>query len=202
MIKESLRRTAMADTPSPGSGPTCAEREPVLGGRLRGMRQRREWTLQELSARSGLSVGMLSQIEPGVSSPSIRSLQRLAEIFAVPIGWFFSDPGPAPQGAAWVLRRAQRRVLGLSAKGITKELLSPEGDGKIELMLITIETGGSSGEAPHQHAGEDAGTVLEGVLDLEVDGVAGFLQAGDSFRFLSTLPHRFGNRGPLRCVVL
>ena len=191
-------RLKMADMPAAGAAPT----ESVLGGRLRGMRQRREWTLQELSARSGLSVGMLSQIERGVSSPSIRSLQKLADIFAVPIGWFFSDPGAAPQGPAWVLRRAQRRVLDLSAKGITKELLSPDGDGRIELMLITIEAGGTSGEAPYQHAGEDAGTVVEGVLELEVEGTVILLQAGDSFRFLSTFPHRFGNRGPLRCVVL
>jgi transcriptional regulator with XRE-family HTH domain len=202
MTEESLRTTAMPDTPLPSPAAAAPERESVLGQRLRGMRQRREWTLQEVSARSGLSVGMLSQIERGVSAPSIRSLQKLAEIFGVPIGWFFSDPGAAPQGPAWVQRRAQRRVLDLSAKGITKELLSPEGDGKIELMLITVEAGGSSGEAPYQHAGEDAGTVLEGVLELEVDGVASRLQAGDSFRFLSTLPHRFANPGPLRCVVL
>ena len=174
----------------------------LLGQRMRGMRQRRQWTLQELSARSGLSVGMLSQIERGLSSPSIRSLQKLSEIFSVPIGWFFSEATAAPQGPAWIQRRAQRRVLDLSAKGITKELLAPDGDGTIELMLITVEPGGSSGEAPYQHAGEDAGTVIEGVLQLEVDGVSGLLQAGDSFRFLSTLPHRFGNPGPLRCVVV
>ena len=189
----------MPDTPV--SGDTAAAR-PVLGQRMRSMRQRREWTLQQLSARSGLSVGMLSQIERGLSSPSIRSLQKLANIFAVPIGWFFSEAGAAPSGPAWVQRRPQRRVLDLSAKGIVKELLSPEGEGKIELILITVEPGGSSGAAPYQHAGEDAGTVLEGALDLEVDGASALLQAGDSFRFASTLLHRFGNSGPVRCVIL
>ena len=93
-------------------------------------------------------------------------------------------------------------MLDLSAKGNVKELLNPDGDGTIELMRITAERGGSSGEAPYQHAGEDAGTVLEGVLELEVDGVLGRLQAGDSFRFPATLPHRFSNPGPLRCVVI
>jgi transcriptional regulator with XRE-family HTH domain len=183
-------------------GETAAPESPVLGQRMRGMRQRRQWTLQDLSARCGLSVGMLSQIERGVSSPSIRSLQKLAEIFSVPVGWFFSEATAPQQGPAWIQRRAQRRVLDLSAKGITKELLVPDGDGTLELMLITVEPGGSSGEAPYQHAGEDAGTVLEGVLELEVDGVAGRLQAGDSFRFPATQPHRFSNPGPLRCVVV
>lgn len=173
-----------------------------VGERLRGMRQRREWTLQDLSARSGLSVSMLSQVERDLASPSIRSLQRLAEIFAVPVGWFFSEAGPAAPGPSWIQRRPQRRVLDLPAKGITKEMLSPEGDGRLQLMLITVEPGGNSGDAPYAHAGEDAGTVLEGVLQLEVDGEPGVLSPGDSFRFASTLPHRFANAGPVRCVVL
>jgi transcriptional regulator with XRE-family HTH domain len=175
---------------------------PGLGQRLRGTRQRRGWTLQELAASSGLSVGMLSQIERGVSSPSIRSLQRLADSFGVPVGWFFGAAGPAQPGPDWIQRQAQRRVLDLPGKGITKELLSPEGDGRLQLMRITIAPGGSSGEVPYRHAGEDAGTVLEGVLLLEVDGMPGQLEAGDSFRFLSTLPHRFANPGTVRCVTL
>jgi transcriptional regulator with XRE-family HTH domain len=161
--------------------------------------------LAELSTRCGLSLGMLSQVERGVSSPSIRSLQRLAGIFGVPVGWFFSDPQARATGPAWVLRRAQRRVLDLSAKGITKELLTPEegsSEGSIELMLITVEPGGSSGEAPYSHAGEDSGTVLEGMLELEVNGEQCLLHAGDSFRFASVLPHRFANGGTLRCVVI
>ncbi len=184
------------------SVPDMAPGGTLLGQRMRGMRQRRNWTLQEMSTRSGLSIGMLSQIERGLSSPSIRSLQKLAEIFAVPIGWFFSESQGASQGPAWIQRRAQCRILDLSAKGITKELLSPDGDGAIELMRITIEPGGSSGEAPYQHLGEDAGTVIEGVLELEVNGVIALVQTGDSFRFPSCEPHRFGNPGPMRCVVI
>lgn len=181
---------------------TLADMHAGIGGRLRTMRLRREWTLQELSARSGLSVSMLSQVERDIASPSIRSLQRLAETFAVPVGWFFSEAGPALPGPAWIQRRPQRRTLELPAKGITKEMLSPEGDGRIQLMLITIEARGNSGELAYSHAGEDAGTVLEGVLELEVDGDQGLLSPGDSFRFASTLPHRFANAGTARCVVL
>jgi transcriptional regulator with XRE-family HTH domain len=190
----------------PGAQPAAeAERPDIasgLGQRLRSTRQRRNWTLQELAARSGLSVGMLSQVERGLSSPSIRSLQRLADSFGVPVGWFFGAAGPAQPGPGWIQRQPQRRVLDLPGKGITKELLSPEGNGQLQLMRITIAPGGSSGEVPYRHAGEDAGTVLEGVLMLEVDGVQGQLEAGDSFRFLSTLPHRFANPAAMRCVTL
>ena len=173
-----------------------------VGQRLRAMRLRRKWTLQELSSRSNLSIRMLSQVERDLASPSIRSLQRLAETFAVPIGWFFSEAGAAPPGPSWIQRRAQRPVLDLPAKGISKEMLSSDSTGRLQLMLITIEPGGSSGEAAYSHAGEDAGTVLEGVLQLEVDGEPGVLSPGDSFQFPSTLPHRFSNSGAIRCMVL
>ncbi len=192
-----LRRAAAAP---PGAEPTA--RPPGIGEQIRSMRQRRDWTLQDLSDGCGISVSMLSQIERNLASPSIRSLQRLAEIFGVPIGWFFSEPSPTADELPWIQRRAQRRVLDLPAKGIVKEMLSPEGDGRLQLMLITVAPDGSSGESPYTHAGEDAGTVLAGTLRLAVDGVEGLLNAGDSFRFASTLPHSFSNPGADKCVVL
>ncbi|MBN9264857.1 XRE family transcriptional regulator [Hyphomicrobium sp. CS1BSMeth3] len=176
---------------------------PEVGQRLRLMRQRRKWTLSDLSERTNTSVGMLSQIERGLSSPSIRTLQRLADTFAVPIGWFFSDsPTPPPNTPSWLLRPASRRVLSLAGQGITKELLSPPGEGALELLIITIQPGGSTGQAPYTHAGEDAGTILEGTLKLEVAGESALLQPGDAFRFASTLPHRFENPGTVPCVAL
>jgi transcriptional regulator with XRE-family HTH domain len=181
-----------------------ARQEPLdsLGFRLRDIRRRRSLTLQELSQASGVSVGMLSQIERGLSSPSIRTLQRVSEALEVPIGWFFSTARDTADGPAWVLRRTARQVLALGGQGVTKELLSPPGIGAIELLLVTVEPGGSSGTAPYTHAGEDAGLVLEGTLRLEVAGEPCALGAGDSFRFVSTLPHRFENPGPVRAVVL
>lgn len=144
---------------------------------------------------------MLSQIERGLSSPSIRTLQSVAAALEVPIGWFFSPPQVSTDCPAWVLRRPARRVLSFGSHGVVKELISP-GVGAIDLLIVTIEPGGSSGGPAYTHQGEDAGTVLEGQLRLEVDGEACVLSVGDAFRFKSTLPHRFDNPGPLRSVVL
>lgn len=183
--------------PAEDSGPLAD-----MGRRLRDLRRRRALTLQALSDESGVSIGMLSQMERGVSTPSIRTLQRVAEALKVPINWFFSD-GTSPTGAPpWVLRRSHRRTLSLGTNGVTKELLAPAGDGAIELLYVTIEPGGSSGPSPYSHVGEDAGMVIEGSMRLEVNGETCLLGAGDAFRFKSTLPHRFENPGEARAVVL
>src|SRR3712207_1036147 len=102
-------------------------------------------SLQDLSKASGVSVGMLSQIERGVASPSLRSLLRVAEALEVPVGWLFDPPRTVGAGPAWVLRRPHRRSLAFGEEGITKELLAPPGEGAIELLLVTVQPGGSSG---------------------------------------------------------
>lgn len=197
-----LDDAAASSTGAPESAGLAGRDAPRLGERLRSLRRRRGLTLVELSKASGVSVGMLSQIERDLSSPSIRTLQRLSVGLGVPIGWFFSSAPKDPEAVPWILRRAARRVLALNQNGVTKELLAPPGDGAIELLLVTIEPGGSSGEAAYSHVGEDAGLVLEGSLRIEVDGQWQTLGAGDAFRFPSQKPHRFDNPGSVRTVVL
>ncbi len=157
-------------------------------------------TLRTLSDLAGVSIGMLSQVERGITAPSVRSLVRVAEALEVPVGWLFDPPRVVGEGPAWVLRRPHRRSLTLGGEGITKELLAPPGDGMIELLLVTVQPSGSSGPTSYTHAGEDAGVVLEGVMWLEVDGEIATLEAGDAFRFESARPHRFGNSGPGRAL--
>lgn len=173
-----------------------------VGSALRRLRRQRRITLRALSDLAGVSIGMLSQVERGVAAPSVRSLVRVADALEVPVGWLFDPPRVVGGGPAWVLRRPHRRSLSLGGEGITKELLAPPGDGAIELLLVTVQAGGSSGPAAYTHAGEDAGVVLEGVLWLEVDGEIATLEAGDAFRFESTRPHRFGASGLGRALVI
>jgi quercetin dioxygenase-like cupin family protein len=81
-----------------------------------------------------------------------------------------------------VVRANARRALGPSEQGLEEELLSPALGGSFEMRRRTFAPGSSSCE----HAGretEEAGYVLAGMIDLEVDGVWHTLQAGDSFRF-------------------
>ena len=68
-------------------------------------------------------------------------------------------------------------------------------DGRLELLLSTLEPGASSGEEPYSHEGEEAGLILEGTLELWIDDEHHLLAQGDSFAFASTRPHRYRNPG-------
>lgn len=196
-----------ADVPAdadPPAGTSVDEENLWLGQRIRSIRKERDLSIQALADRSGLSTGMLSQIERGLSTPSVKSLRLLAAALGVPISWFFTAPGPetAPP-SPHVVRRESRRVLKLAAIGVRKELLTPAAPGTVEVYDITLQPGCGSGAESYSHPGsEKAGLVLEGSLRLWIEDEPTILATGDSFRFASRLAHRFDNCGrePARVI--
>jgi transcriptional regulator with XRE-family HTH domain len=174
-----------------------------LGRQMRQIRKARQLSLQNVAEKAGLSVGLVSQIERGLTSPSIRSLRVLSQALNVPVSWFFqnaeSDSG---DGRGILVRPENRRFLNLRHKGIVKEILSPGLTENIEMMIVHVDPGGSSGEDYYSHQGEECGLVLAGQLELWVEETRLQLAEGDSFTFESHRPHRFSNPGQTPSKVL
>jgi transcriptional regulator with XRE-family HTH domain len=167
----------------------------AVGKRLRDLRRKAALSLEAVASRSDLSVGFLSQVERGLSSPSLRVLATLADVLGVGIAALFGDQASSTSASAGVIiRSAERAELKLWRSGISKQLLNPTGaDSKLNLFLVHMEPGGSTGDELYTHDGEEAGLVLEGEMTLTVDDETWRLKTGDSFRFASRRPHRFGN---------
>jgi transcriptional regulator with XRE-family HTH domain len=172
------------------------------GRELRELRRAKSKTLAELALASGLSVGHLSQIERGVSQPSVKALQSLARALGVTASWFFKPSGPAVEAERdYIVRRGRRRRLSF-AQGVTDELLSPNLSRGIELLTCTLPPGAESGAEPYAHRGEESGVVIQGKLELWVGERYFILGEGDSFAFASDEPHRARNPGRTDTVVI
>jgi transcriptional regulator with XRE-family HTH domain len=167
----------------------------AVGQRLRDLRRGRKLSLEAIAARTDLSIGFLSQIERGLSSPSLRVLATIADVLGVGIAGLFGAKETAAAGSDAIITREQQRAeLNLWRTGISKQLLSPSGsEGRLNLFLVHLEPGGSTGDELYTHDGEEAGLVLEGEMKLTVDAESWTLKQGDSFRFASRRPHRFSN---------
>jgi transcriptional regulator with XRE-family HTH domain len=164
----------------------------AVGGRLRALRRERGLPLKAVAEGTGLSIGFLSQVERGLSSPSLRVLTQIADLFGVGLSALFG--AESPEAAGFVTRAGERAELTLWRSGITKQLLTrPDGDGALSLFLMRLSPGASTGDEMVTHDGEEAGLVLEGRLSLTVEAVTHDLAPGDSFRFASRRPHRYGN---------
>ncbi|HWL70980.1 MAG TPA: cupin domain-containing protein [Geminicoccus sp.] len=165
-----------------------------VGPRLRGLRKARGMSLVALSRQADLSIGMLSQVERGLSNPSLASLSRIAQALGVAaVDLFDARPEPVAAETPLVQRAEKRPELLFEQFGMSKQIISPVRSHRLELILLTLEPGGRSSDGPYTHDGEEGGLVLEGALELEVAGRVHALRAGDSFQFQSSLPHCFRN---------
>jgi transcriptional regulator with XRE-family HTH domain len=187
-----LRPLAEAVPPQGGADESVPRK---IGQEIRGLRKARNLTLAELAEASGLSVGYLSLLERDLATPSIKALHSVSRALGQTISWFFAADAVPENERDLVVRRSRRRRLEYSA-GIVDELLSPNLAGTLELLSSRFPPGASSGDEPYTHAGEEAGIVIRGRLEMWVDGKHLMLSAGDSFGFASSLPHRYRNPGP------
>ena len=183
-------RSAPKDAPTTEADDAVDQR---LGETVRLLRQRAGLSIQDVANKTGLSNGMISQLERARAMPSIRTLRLLSIALEVPISYFFETSDPAADVQRYIVRKNNRRLLRLTASGVVKEALTPEGTGQLELYELTLNPGASSGTDFLQHTGEKAGYILSGSLRLWLDNQAHVLEAGDSFRFPSIVPHMFDN---------
>jgi quercetin dioxygenase-like cupin family protein len=101
-----------------------------------------------------------------------------------------------------VLRKRHRRSLDFHGSGVHEEILSPTLSGQLLLVETTFAPGASTGDRDRERRGEESGLVLQGTLELHVEGRKLLLDAGDSFAFTRKGPHRCHNPGQEPCVVL
>lgn len=168
-----------------------------VGTRVRLLRKNQTLTLEELSQRSGVSTGLLSQIERGKGNPSFNALVRIAHGLSTPIAQLLHhDREHSP-----VVRRDQRRSLDLHTNGNEEiqaihELLTPGLDQLVEAVWIEAPPGYTTEGQAFTHAGEEFGIVLSGTHEVHVGDVCYVLEAGDSISYSSTIPHWYRNPGP------
>lgn len=172
----------------------------LLAHDLRALRKSRGLTLAEIALKLGRSVGWVSQVERGLSVPSIGDLRAFADLFGVPVSLFFAHEAPSDAERGVIVRSGRRRTLGTSDSGLVEELLSPDLGGSFE-MLRSIFAPGAALREPALRPTEEAGYVVSGRFDIEIDGTWHSLAEGDSFRF-DHKPFRWRNPGSVPAVVI
>lgn len=158
----------------------------ALGRHVRELRQTQGRTLASLAEQIEISPSALSQIERGKSEPSLGTLWRLGQALKASLFDFFSSGDAADVE----ITRAGERTL-VEFERFRYEAIAVSPRRTIDLFLLRLEPGDGAVREVVGHAGEEAGLVLEGELDVLVAGVAHRLGPGDGIWFLSTQPHTF-----------
>ncbi|MGR3679401.1 MAG: helix-turn-helix domain-containing protein [Paracoccaceae bacterium] len=174
--------------------------EVAIGREVRAFRKQQSTTVAELAQTTGLSIGMLSKIENGNTSPSLTTLQLLADALSVPLTSFFRQ-----------FEERREAVLTKSGQGVELERegtranhqynllghIGANGSGVIvEPYLITL-TAESDVFPTFQHGGIETIYMLEGAVDYRHGDKVYPLEPGDTLFFDADAPH-----GPEKLVRL
>lgn len=164
--------------------------EIAIGSHLRAMRQSIGVTLADLAKAASISVGMLSKIENGQTSPSLATLQSLASSLNVPISAFFArfdEKHEATFVKAGQGKPIERRG---SSKGHRYALLghSLTGPIRVEPCLVTLDAG-SEPYPIFQHPGAEFIYMVEGEMTYRNGDDAHVMTAGDSLFFNAEALH-------------
>lgn len=166
--------------------------EVAIGRQVRAFRLQQALTGAELAAQAGLSVGMLSKIENGHTSPSLTTLQTLSHALSVPLTAFFRG---FEQSRAAVHVKAGEGVEAERAgtrAGHQYNLLGHIGANSsgviVEPYLITLSE--ESDIFPtFQHEGMEFLYFLEGAVDYRHGDRVFRMEPGDSLFFDADAPH-------------
>ncbi|HET9316204.1 MAG TPA: helix-turn-helix domain-containing protein [Vicinamibacteria bacterium] len=176
-------------------------RQHAVGEMVRRLREGRGLSLRGLGAVTDFSASFLSQLENGQVSPSISSMERIANALGVSLGEFFSSLGSNEGGV--VVRAFERTQLQSQWSQATLEALSPMNRGRlIEPLLITLEPGGRSGKHPTAQPREEFAFVLAGAVQLTLGPDTYCLNEGDAATLLRGELRRWSNVGSVPARIL
>lgn len=161
-----------------------------VGDRLRVLREQKGLSQQALAAASNLSPNALSQIERGGVSPSVSTLNQLANALGMPITAFF---GESLQPQRIVFIKADQRTRIPFSRGLMEGLGGEQFAGEVNAFYLTLETGGNSGVHPVTHKGYEFIFCLRGSLEYTVEQSVYRLEDGDSLLFAADMEHRWRN---------
>ena len=190
----SLPKTKPAFNQDPHRVRELTERtlEAAIGRVVRSLRHQQEMTVAGLAAATGLSIGMLSKIENGATSPSLATLQLLSHALSTPITTFFR--GFEERREAQFVKAGEHLEIerrGTRA-GHQYHLLGHIGSNNsgvvVEPYLITL-TEESDVFPAFQHDGMEMLYMLEGEVSYRHGDKHFVLQPGDSLLFDADAPH-------------
>ncbi len=163
-----------------------------LGGALRRRRKELGLTMQQVADHAGLSVGFISQVERGLTAPSLSSLVSLSEALDTHISRFLDQP----DGSERVTRQTSRTAYSIEGpeeeSAARYERVSSHFDGSQLHSVVVHEPPGHRSE-PISHRGEEMFFILAGELTVEIEGKAYLLRVGDSIHFDSRRVHSSWN---------
>ncbi len=163
-----------------------------VGKKIKDLRTSNSMTLKDLSEKTGFSIGFLSQLERGLTTIAIDSLEKIAEVLSVDVTYFFSVPKDKKE---IVLKSYEKEVCQVINNNIIYNLTNHTHKREMLPRFIEILPMDEVEDVDvYSHHGEEFVYVLEGILSLVVNDTEYQLYPGDSAHYSSIQVHNWANK--------
>jgi transcriptional regulator with XRE-family HTH domain len=164
----------------------------VLRSRVRDLRRKRGWTLEQLSAACGVSRSMLSEIERQRANPTLVVAYRIAQAFGMSLGELVEIPNATQR--IDIIRADDRTFHYRSDRYCRIRTLSPlHLEKSVEYYEVVLRPGGALKSAPHFEGARELLTVQEGSVRIRSAGDTAELHKGDSAHYSADVTHAIEN---------
>lgn len=197
-------RRKNAAPPNQAAAETTSSKRPNLGERVRQIRRENNWTLQDLSSKTGVGTSTLSKLENGLIDVNFETVMKICEGLDLSLEHLTNhEQASFRSGVRSVTRRSEGLRLSTHAYGY--EVLCTDVAKKGLLPVVVTVKARSLGQVEHmsQHPGEEFVYVIKGRLELHTEFYGPtVLEEGDSAYYDSSGPHAFVNVADGETLVL
>lgn len=169
-----------------------------IGTRLKDLRLFRKFTLKELARITNLTISFLSQLERNVTSPSLKSLRKIAQALKVKVAYFFEE-GEVKDFV--FIKNATHRRVDKKLKAFRQTLISDLLNVKMQPQLFSLKKGAKVEDKTNQ-AGEEFGFIFKGNIVLFRKKQKFIMKKGDFIYFISIKPKKLSNIGKDEALIL
>ncbi len=149
-----------------------------IGYRIKDLRIQQRITLKDLAKKTGLTTSFLSQLERDLTSPSVGSLEKIAEALNTKVGHFFERE--EAKELIFIKKGIGKRIIdkekGISCETLASGILNI----KMQPQVFTLGAGSELTKELMYPEGEKFGMVLKGKVELLCDSEKFTLEEGDS----------------------
>ena len=177
---------------SAGYAPSGKEIILKVGESVKAIRKKKGLSLKDLSQRTGLDAGLLTKIEKGEVSPPLGTIIKVAKALDTKMGYFISGGEDLPYT---IVRKDDRKLVSRFDTGKTDRYgyefssLAPYKKNRhMEPLIVKLEPSDIE-EERSTHDGQEFIYVLEGTMEVRLEGEVHLLDAGDAIYYDSTVPH-------------
>ncbi|SHE97286.1 helix-turn-helix domain-containing protein [Clostridium fallax] len=162
-----------------------------LGERIKNFRKKKGLTIKDLSEKTNLSIGFISNLERDLSSPTIHNLENICDALGIDLIDILDSNN---ENEDIVHKDERKQIFSTEDNKITFESLL-KGAKELNALSITIDGNNSYSHMCWGHNYDEIGVVIKGCLEVEVEGKTHILNEGDSIYITKFTPHKYKNPG-------